>query len=102
MSLAGEIANRLSDAELLTQLAEECAELGHAALKLSRAMTGHNPTPVPTDAARAQVEEELADVLTCWAALKVSFFGDDADDRIADIAEAKARRWLDRLKNRED
>jgi NTP pyrophosphatase (non-canonical NTP hydrolase) len=102
MSLAREIACRMTGSELLAQMAEECAELGHAALKLRRAITGDNPTPVSADAASAQVEEELADVLTCWAALKEAYFGDDADMRIADIAEEKARRWLERLKNRED
>lgn len=36
----------LSREELLAQLAEECSEAAQAALKLRRAGSGENPTPV--------------------------------------------------------
>lgn len=39
------IAGAVPMEEQLLQLAEECAELSQAALKLRRAMTGTNPTP---------------------------------------------------------
>lgn len=46
-----EVKKRLSDEDLLCQLAEECSELAQASLKMRRAMTGTNPTPVTTDEA---------------------------------------------------
>ena len=52
---------------MLRQLAEECAELCQAALKLIRAWNGE--TPVMTVEARYHLTEELADVMimTEWA-----------------------------------
>lgn len=52
----------LDQDELLAQLAEEAAELAQAALKLRRAYTGINPTPVTRRAAYNALLEELADV----------------------------------------
>ena len=46
------IAENLSDEDILCQIAEEAAELAQAALKLRRAMTGTNPTPVTVDEAK--------------------------------------------------
>ena len=40
------VRKTLSKEEQLAQLAEECAELGKAALKLRRVYDGRNPTPV--------------------------------------------------------
>ena len=53
----------LSEPVRLEQLAEECAELGHAALKLSRILRGENPTPVGEAQARENLIGEIADVL---------------------------------------
>lgn len=83
----------LSEPVRLEQLAEECAELGHAALKLVRALKGGNPTPVTEKAAREALREEIADVLVCIYALV------DRKD-MADINErciAKKARWEGRL-----
>lgn len=56
------IIDSLSTGELLAQLAEEAAELGHAALKLRRAVDGSNPTPVTEREATRNLMEEIADV----------------------------------------
>ena len=40
----------LGTIQLLTQLAEEAAELASAASKLVRVIDGENPSPVPTTA----------------------------------------------------
>lgn len=53
----------LSEPVRLEQLAEECAELGHAALKLARILRGENPTPVGEAEARERLTEEVADVM---------------------------------------
>lgn len=55
------IQERLEQGECLNQLAEECMELGHAALKLRRVYEGSNPTPVSRADAYDAVLEEIAD-----------------------------------------
>ena len=61
----GYMRDRIGDAAMLEQLAEECAELGKAALKMARVLRKENPTPVTEDEASAMVLEEAADVLNC-------------------------------------
>ena len=87
------ITDYLSPPELLAQLAEEAAELSQAALKLRRAMTGYNPTPVTVAEADANLIEEATDVN-----LVLSFLLND--NNIAEMEEIKQRkhkRWLNRL-----
>ena len=89
----------LTRPELLAQLAEECAELGQAALKLRRALDGTNPTPVDRYEADAHWREEIGDVLLCVAALGPMLDGTlDAD--IQKGMEWKAERWVERLESR--
>ena len=88
------IASRLSKEELLCQLAEEAAELSQAALKLRRAITGTNPTPVDFNAAYDNLLEEIADV---EGAVKVLTL-DRKKEEIAKISSDKITRWAQRLK----
>ena len=60
-----EIIDILGETEVLTQLAEEAAELAQAALKLRRALDGRNPTPVTETDCRAGLIEEYSDVVHC-------------------------------------
>nr|DAP90830.1 MAG TPA: pyrophosphatase [Caudoviricetes sp.] len=87
------IKQHLPQDELLAQLAEECAELSQAALKLRRALTGINPTPVAADEARRNLVEEAADVYNVLGLLL------DAEDNaeIYSIIRRKKERWLKRL-----
>ena len=87
------IKQHLPQEELLTQLAEECAELSQAALKLRRALTGINPTPMTADEARRNLVEEAADVYNVLGLLL------DAEDNaeIYDIIRKKKARWVKRL-----
>ena len=87
------IKQHIPQDELLTQLAEECAELSQAALKLRRALTGINPTPVTAEEARANLVEEIADILNVSDLLLEI---DDVDE-IYDIVQRKRERWLKRL-----
>lgn len=92
------IRSRLGEPELLGQLAEEAAELTQAALKLRRAITGINPTPVSTQDALKAYQEEIADVLLCLGMLEF-------DPKIADtdgIMERKLQRWVTRLKEHDN
>lgn len=87
------IKQRLPQDELLAQLAEECAELSQAALKLRRALTGINPTPVTVEEARKNLVEETADVYNVMGLLL-----DAADNaEIYSIIRRKKERWLKRL-----
>lgn len=61
----GYMRDKIGGAAMLEQLAEECAELGKAALKMARVLRKENPTPVTEDEASAMVLEEAADVLNC-------------------------------------
>lgn len=47
---------------VLEQLAEECCELGQAALKLSRILRRENPTPVSIEVAQFDFAVEAGDV----------------------------------------
>ena len=93
MNLNEKIKQRLPQDELLAQLAEECAELSQGALKLRRALTGINPTPVTAEEARKNLVEEAADVYNVLGLLL-----DAADNaEIYSIIRRKKERWLNRL-----
>lgn len=93
MNLDEKIKQHIPQDELLTQLAEECAELSQAALKLRRVLTGINPTPVTAEEARWNLVEEAADVCNVlWLLV-------DAKDNIEiyNIIRRKRARWVKRL-----
>ena len=83
--------------ELLCQLAEECNELGKAALQLRRVMTGTNPTPITETEAYQNINEEVADVMGCLKALKIP----TDDEMVREIQTYKFKRWVNRLEERE-
>lgn len=87
------VTDYLSPPELLAQLAEEAAELSQAALKLRRAMTGYNPTPVTVAEADANLIEEAADVNLVLSLL----LSDNVISEIEEIKQRKLKRWLNRL-----
>ena len=91
------IQERLPRWERLVQLAEECAELGQAALKLYRATTGENWTPMQEDEAERHFREEIADVLTCLFVFEDYLTRVTTDAGIADILHSKLKRWAERL-----
>lgn len=87
------IITEMSEASRLEMLAEECAELSHAALKLSRILRHENPTPVTEDKARRNLTSEIADVLVAMNAVTTS-----RDIRAIDSAcTEKLDRWSERL-----
>lgn len=93
MNLDEKIKQHIPQDELLAQLAEEAAELSQAALKLRRALTGINPTPVTAEEARKNLVEEAADVYNVLGLLL-----DAADNaEIYSIIRRKKERWLKRL-----
>lgn len=90
-----EIRKTVSTEDLLCQLAEECAELAQAALKLRRTMSMSNPTPVTHSEAVEVLLEEAADVLLCLRTIPEA----EGNGYYIDITIGeKADRWLNRLR----
>lgn len=85
----------LGEEEILCQLAEECDELGKAALKLRRVLSGKNPTPVTEAEARANLIEEIADVDLCLDVLGLNTYMNGVT--ISIISDKKLTRWVKRL-----
>lgn len=88
------IRKEYGDEYLYRQLAEECMELGHAALKLIRAQRGE--TPVPLDEAQRVFIDEAADVCVMLNVLNDML---DADERVRLMVQAatKDKRMAARL-----
>lgn len=93
------IKEKLPTPELLAQLAEEAAELGHAALKLRRVYDGTNPTPTNLLNALANLHEEIADVQLLLEVLELD--APRHQEHRAGIKKEKAARWTDRLQKNE-
>jgi hypothetical protein len=89
-----EIIDKIGEAAILEQLAEECAELTKAALKLSRVMRKENPTPVTVNDAFDNLVEEIGDVRLL---LRVTDFMYDSIDT-QEIEKYKLQRWKNRIK----
>ena len=89
------IRDSLSREELLLQLAEECAELGKAALKLRRIYDGSNPTPIKRPEAYNNLIEEIADVTLCVEVLGLNT--PEVLQTVGQIWGAKLDRWKQRL-----
>lgn len=82
-----EIIGRIGEPAALEQLAEECSECAHEALKLARIMRDENPTPVTEQDARRALAEEIRDINNSVYVLGM-MCGVDWD---------KLNRWQDRL-----
>lgn len=89
------IREMLPPEELLAQLAEECAELGKAALKLRRVYDGKNPTPVKYETAYRNILEEIADVSLCLDMLDLNTPA--VMSAVQNTKNRKIQRWASRL-----
>ena len=106
--MSKKVSDILPKTEILAQLAEEASELAQAALKLRRALDGTNPTPKSVAECEANLTEEIADVTNAIDALFDSWFGDDfkSENELwkaeQEIENAKYKRWLSRLEEKEN
>lgn len=89
------IVEEIGTAAMLEQLAEECSELGKAALKMARIIRNDNPTPVTTEQAKENLSEEAGDVTTCIEMLQNAQIFSICDK----ARNAKIERWKKRIKN---
>lgn len=86
-----DIIDKIGMPAMLEQLAEECAELGQAALKMARIDRGENPTRKRTVEAVNDLHSEIADVMLC---IELILEKDILDDNlIATIMATKQTRW---------
>lgn len=86
----GVMRDYIGDAAMYEQLAEESTELAKAALKKARILRGENPTPITTEEADANVQEEFSDVITCAEELDLK------EDR--DVMKMKKLRFIERTR----
>ena len=76
-------------------LAEECAELAQACLKMSRKFRAENPTPAAEEEICERIHEELADLMTCVDVLiNIPWIN---TKKVQEIQIRKARRWGERI-----
>ena len=85
-----EIKQKVSEAALYEQLAEECVELAHAALKLARIKRGENPTPISVEGALGAVMDEYTDLRLVAYVLEMGWD--------IEVFEQKLLRWHKRLR----
>ena len=90
----GYMRDRIGDAAMLEQLAEECAELGKASLKMARIIRNENPTPVTATEAQDAIIEEYTDIRICATELGLYLS--------PTIARAKRERFEQRWKDFQD
>ena len=88
------MVDAIGEPAMYEQLAEECNELGKAALKLARVLRGENPTPLTEEAARAKVIEEFTDVAQITGELDLIIDVDQQDK--------KKRRFWERWEKKDD
>lgn len=98
------IAENLTDEDILCQIAEEASELAQAALKLRRAITQTNPTPVTDEQAVDSIIEEYADTIGAFEVWAKKCGGDGVQivgSDIGEIIDAKYERWAKRIRKAE-
>ena len=97
------IAEHITEEDILCQIAEEAAELAHAAMKLRRAKSGTNPTPVDSATAIYNILEEFADVYVARRVFQIKCTDLVACQPIIDsITDTKTERWIKRLKEKQE
>ena len=83
------IQQSLTSPAAYEQLAEECTELAHVALKMARIERRENPTPAMLDLTSLDLKTEFTDILVCAYVLEMVFDNETFD--------YKLQRWCNRL-----
>lgn len=98
------IADMIPERVAYTQLAEECTELAHAALKLGRfadEKQAYTMGEADKNKWLGNLCEEIADVLVCVDAIK-PFLPVGVEGKVEEIRREKKIRWAKRLKGAVD
>lgn len=88
-----EVICSLGEPAMLEQLAEECSELAHAALKMARLERGENPTPKTKEECVENLLEELGDVNLCMSVVEAN-----RGILIRCLSVDKKARWAQRIR----
>ena len=89
------LREKIGDAAMLEQLAEECTELAQASLKFARALRNENPGHKNPDEIIDNWHEELADVMLCIGELNTG----KTETEVENWIEYKQKRIRERFKN---
>lgn len=92
-----EVIRTIGEPALLEQLAEECAELAHAALKLARLGRWENPTQKTDKECMVALAEEIADVSLCIRVVRAYLNISNMYD-LVDMSNSKMERWVQRIR----
>lgn len=95
------IKSHSSEASRYEQLAEEAVELAHAAQKIARYLRGEQPVADDFDLEKTKenVLEEYVDTSLAFDALVG--FGDELQKKMNDHYDTKAKRWVERLMDKD-
>ena len=94
-----EVIERYGEEYMYRQLAEECAELAQAALKMIRAY--HKETPLTPEVASMNLLEEVADVWLMLDAVFSHMLNDDQRAGFHDMYAMKEKRMYSRMLDKE-
>jgi NTP pyrophosphatase (non-canonical NTP hydrolase) len=83
------IRDKVGDAAMYLQLAEESVELAFACIKKTRILMGVNPTLCTAESVDQSITEEITDVVLCASELDLSVDNELMSD--------KRKRWRERL-----
>lgn len=89
------VVEKIGEAALLEQAAEECVELAKELLKMARKIRNENPTPTQKDEIFDNIQEETADILLCIDHLEKA--GYIVQDEVMGIYRHKEERMKKRL-----
>ena len=95
------IADMIPKRVAYTQLAEECTELAHAALKLGRKADPAQSYAMEEDDCKRWLDnliEEIADVSVCIDVIMSYFDKWEVIEKITEFKAGKVKRWEDRLR----
>ena len=90
------IIDNVGKPAVLEQLAEECAELAHAALKLARILRAENPTPVTLEDALTCFYGEVHDVCCCVDVAREAA----GPYELPPMVQSGTERWRERIADR--
>lgn len=65
------LKEKIGEAAMFEQTAEECVELSHVCMKMARKLRGENFTPKTFEELNDNLHEEIADVLICLEELEI-------------------------------
>lgn len=88
------LIEKIGEAAMLEQTAEECTELAQACLKMAREIRGENPTFKDMKTVSDNLHEEIADLMVCIAELESEMV---SRNRVDDWMRKKVERMAKRL-----